>query len=183
MICGGVDGRKAVSTSGQTTGHFRAEHAANGSIVQALEEGERRWVCRRRRRDAINGLDDDMRVALNVALRVHLLRSSEIVLLGVDEEACVKIIDCHRDGKVSVRLHCSEIRRERELGRGHVRCGCDDTHGGGVARTGLDLLTIRNRQVGNGGTEVDEVIRRREGRNLACFGSNGDCMRENREVI
>ena len=58
-----------------------------------------------------------------------------------------------------------------ELGRWNV-CACsNDTHGSGVARTSLDLLSIRDGEVGNRGTEVDEVVRRREGGNLSCCWS------------
>jgi hypothetical protein len=84
----GVDGRDLVDTSGETLGDvLRDDAVAVGGAVQALEVREGLRVGGRGLVDLVKVLDDDVRVADDYALSVHLLGRGEVVLLGVDERA------------------------------------------------------------------------------------------------
>lgn len=169
MVGGSVDRRKAVRAGRETRGDICGEDAVLRDVVETLEEGELGRVRGGRLVDSAELLNDDVRVALDVARGVHLLRRGEVVLVRVHEVARLEVVDGHRDGERRVGLHGAEVLGERELGRGHVRRRGDDAHRRGVARTGLDLQAVGDGQVGHGGAEVDEVVRRGERCDLAGF--------------
>ena len=162
VVRGGVDRGETVGTSRKTSGDISSEDVIHSLAVETLEEGEAGRVCRGRLLKRVDRLDDDVRVALDLALCVDLLGRGEVVLIRVHEVAGLKVVDCHLDRELGVRLDRLEVHRELELARWHVRRGRDDTHGRGVARTRLDLLAVCDRQVGHRQAEVDEVVRRRE---------------------
>ncbi len=162
-----VDRCEAVHASGETAGDGSREDAVRGLVVQALEEDELRRVRGGRLVERGERVDGDVRVAGDVTSSVDRLRGREVVRVRVREEASVEVTDRHLDGEVLVGGDGRAVLREHELGRGHVRLRRNDTHGRGVARTGRNLLAVRDRQVGQGRAEVDEVVRRRQRRNLA----------------
>jgi len=166
----GVDARKPVRAGGETRRDVRSEHAALRRGVQALEERELGRVRRGRLVERRQLLDDDMAVPLYLPLRVRELRRGKVVLLRVHEEARVQVVDRHLDRERRVRLDGAQVLRELELGARHVRRRRDHTHRRGVARAGLDLLAIGDREVGHGRAEVDKVVRGRLGRDLARLG-------------
>ena len=170
VVRSSVDRGETVSTSRETTADNDAEHTALGDVVQALEEHELSGVRGRRRVERRDGVDDDVGVALDIALRVHDLGRGEVVLVRVREVARLEVADRHLDREVRVGLDRREVRRELELGRRHVRRRRDDAHRRGVARARLDLLAVRDRKVRHGRAEVDEVVRRRERGDLASGG-------------
>jgi len=153
----GVDARHAVRAGGEATGDGDAEHAVDGERVDALEELEHGRVEHRRRGETVDRLDDDVRVADNVAVAVHLLRRAVVVARRVDEVARLEVVDAHRDGEVRVRGDGAAVRRERELGGRHVRLRGDDAHRRGVARAREDLRAVRDLLAGDREAEVDEV--------------------------
>ena len=102
----------------------------------------------------------------DVSLSIHLLRCAVVVALSVDEVTRLNVVDRHLDRE---RLICGDrivVLGEDELRGRHVRRCSNDTHWSRVARAGLDLLAVRDGLV-DGQAEVDEVVRRGEGRNLA----------------
>lgn len=158
-----VDRRKAVEASGEASGNIRGKNTTNILVVQTLEEDKVvQGVCRRRRVKGGKGVDDDVRVSPDVALRVDDLGRREVVLLRVHEVACLQVLDCHLDSEVRVRGDRRTVRREDELGRWHVRRRRNNTHRGRIAGALLDLLPIGDLQVRDRRAEVDEVVRRRE---------------------
>ena len=109
-----------------------------------------------------------MGVALDLSLCVNLLRRREVVLLRVHEMACLHVIDRHLYGECGISLDRSKVLGEREFRGRHVICRHNDTDGGRIAGAGRDLLAIRDGKVGDGSTEVDEVVPGSEGGNLTC---------------
>lgn len=165
-----VDRRKTVSTSRETARNGDGKNAALVLVVEALEErkGVRvRGHCRVQRGKF---LDDDVRVATDVALVVDNLRRGEEVLLRVDEVARLEVLDRHLDGEVGVGRDRRAILGVDKLGRGHVRRRRDDTHRRRVTGTLLDLLAVRDSLV-HRGAEVDKVVRGRERGNLVRGGT------------
>jgi len=114
-----------------------------------------------------------MTVANDITRSVDLLRGGIIVGLCVDEIARLEVVDSHLDGERLVNPEVLAIHGYHKLGCGHICIGGDDTHRGGIAGAGLDLLTVRDGLIGNGETEIDKVVARREGGNLA---SGGNCL-------
>lgn len=108
-----------------------------------------------------------MRVTKNLTTTIKLLWSGEIVGLGVDEVTSHEVSDVHPDRELLVGRNSATVGRERKLRRRHVIDGRNGTDGRRVAGTALDLLAIGDGKV-NGQAEVDEIVRRSEGSNLAC---------------
>jgi hypothetical protein len=183
-----VDGGDLVRAGRQAAGDLDGELAVDGRVVEALEERELGRVRRRRLAERGELLDDDVRVADDLALAVDLLRRAEVVLLCVNERAWdaiirqlqlvgqtrirkhtrLQVLDRELDGERRVRLdRLVAVRGEDELARGHDRLRRDLAHRRRVARAGGDLLAVRDRLAG---AEVDKVVRRRERRDLARLG-------------
>jgi hypothetical protein len=173
VVRGRVDRGDAVEALGEAASDVRGEDAVLGGVVEALEEREAGRVRRRRLVGRLELLDDDVRVALDVPLRVHLLRRGKVVRVRVHEVARLEVRDGERDGEGRVGRERRAVRRELELGRRHVLRRRDDAHRRGVARARLDLLAVREREAGHRQAEVDEVVRRGQRRDLARFGSGG----------
>ena len=182
MVSSGVDGGHAINTSGETARNRSREDTTLSGIVKPLEELEGGGVRRRGLAKRREGLNDNVRVSLDVASATNLLGRGEVVIVGVDEEARVKVRDGHRDSEVRVRGDGVTVLGEGELRRGHVCRRSDDTHRRRVARTRLDLLTVGDRQVGYGETEVDEVVARGERRDLAGSRAIENKMSECNEI-
>lgn len=163
-----VDGCKTVCASGETCSDVGVKNTANSSFVQSLEECELCRVCRSRLSRGGHLLDDDVRVADDLAGRVDLLGCGKVVLVRIHEVARLEVGDRHFDRECRVRSDDSSVRGELELGRRHLRLGGDDTHRRWVARAGNDLLAVGERQV-RGGAEVDEVVGRCQRGDLASF--------------
>ena len=104
VVRGGVDRRNLVSTRGETTANLSGEDAVLRLGVETLEEVELRRVRRRRARERVDRLDDDVRVAVDHAVRREVLRGGEVVRVRVHEEA--------RDRK-STRLNSSHSGEAR----------------------------------------------------------------------
>lgn len=170
MVRGGVDRRETISASRETGGDIRGEDTVLGGVVQTFEEGKVRGVGRLRGGEGVDGFDDNVRVALDVAATADLLGRGEEVFIRVDEVAGVEVRDGHLDGERLVLLDDGAVGWEDELRRGHVRRRGDDTHGSRVARAGLNLLTVGDREVGDGQAKVNEVVGRGEGGDLAGSG-------------
>jgi len=111
-----------------------------------------------------------MSVADNITRTVDLLRSGVVVGCCVNEVARLEVVNGHLDGERLERGEVLAIHGHYKLGRGHICGGGDDTQWSGIARTSLDLLTVRDGQIGNGETEVDKVIARGKGGDLAGSG-------------
>ena len=165
----GVDGRELVGAGRETVGHIGGDGAVRGGgRVDALKEREDGGVQDRGRPERIDGLHDEMRVADDVALTVDLLRRRIIVLVRVDKVARLQVLERHRDRERGVGLDGAQVGRGDEFGGGHVRAARDHAHRSRVARTALDLLSVRERQV-DGEAEVDKVVVRGQRGDLARF--------------
>lgn len=100
-----------------------------------------------------------MSVADDVARPINLLRSGVVVGVSVYKIASVKIVDRDRHGERGVGSgNVLTVHGIYKLGGRHVRGRSNDTHRSGIARTRLDLLSIRDRHIGHRGAEVDEVV-------------------------
>ena len=154
-----IDRGELVSTSRKTIVNISGQDPISVRFsVQTLEEckdSRIRGVCLTKRAELF---DNNVRVSLNNALRVQLLRSTEIVLVSIDEVASFQILDRHLDGELLVGRHFSSIGWEDKFGRRHFGLGRDFTHGDRIARTIQNLLTVGNFEVRCGQTEVDEVV-------------------------
>ena len=104
-----------------------------------------------------------------------MLRSSEEVLLRVNESTSLHIDNLHLNRERLVNREVLQVRRHPEFGRGHGLLIRDSTHWCWVTRAILLLLSIREFTwgpicLGEEETEVDEVVCRGEGCCLACLG-------------
>ena len=108
-----------------------------------------------------------MSVANDVALAVDLLGSGVVIRRSVHEVAGLEVLYRHCDGERGVgSSNVLTVHRADELGRWDVRGGGNDPHRGGIARTRLDLLSVRDRQIWHGEAEIDKVVAGGEGCNL-----------------
>ena len=170
MVGGRVNGRDAVHALGKTTGDSHGVDSVYGLIVEALEEGKLFWVYRRRLVERVELLDDDVRVALDVALPVQRLGRHVERRRRVREMARLEVADRDFDREVLVRLNLVAVGGHLELGRRHVRLPGDHAHRGLVARALGDLLAVRLLLVAELEAEVDEVVSGRQGGLLAVVG-------------
>lgn len=115
-----VDARDPVRALGEAVRYLGRKHTTLRGIVQALEERELRRVRGRRVLDAVDLLDHDVRVSLDVARVVDLLRRAEVVRRRVHEVARREPADRHLHGERRVRLDCVQVLREHKLGGRHV---------------------------------------------------------------
>jgi len=116
VVGGGVDGGKLVEADIETVSNSGSQFAVGSSSVETFEENK---VLRVGGRGLVKGgerLNDDVGMALNLALSVELLRSREIVGLRIDKEAGLHFLDRHLNGESRLRLDCAEILREGKLG-------------------------------------------------------------------
>lgn len=127
VVSGRVDGSHTVEASGKTARDVGGDGTVLLSGVNTLEEHKLRAVKGSGLCERLELLDDDVRVADDVALGVHLLGSRVVVRGGVHEVAGLKVVQRHRDGEVGVGGNRVEVLRALELGGGNVRCRGDDT--------------------------------------------------------
>lgn len=158
MVGGSVDGGESVGTGRETVGDVDGQDTVRRRSVQTLKEGELLGVRRGSLCHGVKEVDDNVRVALNVARGVHLLRRSEVVLVRVDEETCFEVLNRHLDGEWLVFSENGAVGGNDELRRRHVGLCSDDAHRCGVARAANDLLAIGDVKTSSS-AEVDEVVR------------------------
>ena len=123
MVSSGVDAGDAVEPFIETACDIGGEDPSLCSPVQALEKVESCGIGRRSLVERGKLLNDDVRVALDVARAVDLLGCREVVLVGVHEEASVEMRDRHRDRECLVLANVLAVHRVRELG-GRRRLPC-----------------------------------------------------------
>lgn len=56
-----------------------------------------------------------MRMALNLPFVVELLRSSEVIFLGINEESSLHVLDLHLDCECCVGFNSTKVKREGEF--------------------------------------------------------------------
>jgi len=166
VIGGGGDSAGSVCPSSKIA-DCGGKDTALSRVVQALEEGEDVRVGGA----AGHLLNNDVRMAFDLALAVELLRGSVVVGLGVDEVARFNVVDVNLDRELCVGGDFLAVLGVGDLGGWHVGGGRDSAHGGRVTRTVLKLQPICNIEtLGRLQAEVDEVVGGSEGGNLACDG-------------
>ena len=172
-----IDAREAVHARGEALVERRGELAVLRGVVEALEEGKDVRVGWFRGLERVEELDDDVRVAADLALAVELLsirewisakrkfkreedpRSCEIVFLRIHKEARLHPLNRHPHGKRLILIDHLEVLREHKLGARHIIRARDQADRRGVARAGLDLLAVsEGERVEGRETEVDEVV-------------------------
>ena len=157
VVGSGVDRGHLVDTRRESIGNVSCENSVDSSCVEALEEREPAWIGGSGLGKRIELFDDDVGVAPDLALRVQLLRRGEVVQLRVHKVTGLESGDGDGDGERLVGSDGATVERERELGRGHVVDGWDETHRCCIAGTSCDLLAIGLWQIA-GRAEVDEVV-------------------------
>ena len=115
MISRRVDRRKLVESGLETVRDIGSQLTTCSSSVQALEERKLLGVGGRCLVEGIQLLNDDVRVTLDLAVRVELLRSCEVVGLSIDEETCLHVLDRHLDSESLPSLDRPKVLREGEL--------------------------------------------------------------------
>ena len=115
MVSSGVDRSETVEALRETVGNVGGQDTILGRIVQTLEESKDVGVRGGRLLEAGDLLDNDVRMALNVSSAIDLLRSREVVLLGVDEVTGLKVGDSHTDGEGGVGLNGAKVGGELEF--------------------------------------------------------------------
>lgn len=128
MVGGRVDRGEFIRTSGETGSNISCELAIDGGRIQTLEESEHLRIVRGRLCNGGQGLNNDMRVALDLALRIEELGGSEVIFRSIHEETSLHSFDGHCDGESSVRLDGVTVLGGDEFGGGHVIGRRDDTH-------------------------------------------------------
>ena len=169
MVSSSVDRRDLVCASWETSSHISGQDAVNSSSVQALEERKFRRVGGSILGERRERLDDYVRMANDLATRIQLLGCSKVVLFCIDKVTSLHALDGQGDRERCVCRNVPTVGRECEFSRWHVGRRWDKTHWCRVARSFGDLETIGDLEIRPGRTEVDEVVSRREGRNLAGF--------------
>jgi len=171
MIAGRVDGGDTVDTSWETLWKISGQNTISRTSVEALEESENLGVQRFRRVERCHLLNSNMTVALDHTTD-QLLRSGVVGVGRVRESSKNHVADFNGDGEFGVGSDGIKVLWEVELGGRlpvarqidsqksrtrtyHVIDGRNVTYGGRVARTCLDLFTIRK---GLANTEADEVV-------------------------
>lgn len=110
-------------------------------------------------RKGLKRLDNDVGVTLNLPrCRIKLLGSGKVIGIRINKEPSLESFHCQRHLESGVRWKNSQVVRTDKLCAGHIRGGRDGTHRSGVAGTIFNLLAIRYREIGQRGTEVDEVV-------------------------
>lgn len=102
----------------------------------------------------------------DVASLVDLLRCRIVVGVRIYEIAGFEMVNRQLNIERGVGAEVLTVHRHHKFGGRHVRCGGNDTHRSWIARTRLDLLAIRDGDIGSQGAEVDEVVARSERGNL-----------------
>ena len=138
-----------------------------GGRICYLEESKLFGVRWRRLGRTRQGFYHNMRMSFDSPLCVELLRRSEIILLSVHKISGRQVFDGHTDCERRVGSNSTAILGVGKLRRGHLVCCWNGTDGGRVARASCDLLSVGDGQVGDGQTEVDEIISRCQGSDLA----------------
>lgn len=103
MVGRGVDGGHAVDTGIKTVSDIDSDDAIDLGSVDTLEEGEDGRVSRSRLVERSELLNRDVRVADDVALRVHSLRRRVVVAVRVDEVTRLEVVERHGDRELLVR--------------------------------------------------------------------------------
>ena len=161
VVRGRVDGGNAVGARRETAGNGDGEDTVLALVVETLEEDELGGVERVLRIGGGDGLDDNVRMALDEAGVVDDLRRHVERGVGVREVAKLHVLDEDVDVEVLVRGDRTAVGRVLELRERHLVLGRDHTHRGRVARALNDLLAVRLCLAGELQAEVDEVVRRR----------------------
>jgi hypothetical protein len=169
MVRSRVDRRHLISARREPIGDIGGQDAVHRSGIETLEEGERRRVSGCRLRERRERLDNDVRVADDLALAVRLLGRSKVILLGVDKVPGFHALNRECDRKVLVRRDRSAVRRELELGRRHVGRAGYDAYRHRIAGARRDLQAVRDRNIRELRAKVDEIVPRRERSDLACL--------------
>jgi hypothetical protein len=180
MVGSGVDRTSAIGTRGKATGDSGGENTIDGRIVESLEEGEFRGIGHGGRCEGVNSFDNNMRVSDEDTIAVNLSRGGKIIGLGINKVASVKIRDGNVDSEILVGGDGIEVLGGLELGRRHTSRGENATHDRGVAATARDLASVGEGDILLGGAEVDKVVLRGQGGNLARCGGALTVLRETR---
>ena len=93
MVRCGVNRGKAVYTCGETVCDVRGDYTVYGGTINTLEERESARVGRCSLVKCLELLNDEVRVANDVVLRVQLLRRRVVVRLSVDKVAVSGVSD------------------------------------------------------------------------------------------
>ena len=171
MVAGRVDTGNTVDTSWETVGDVCSQNAVFRGIVETLEESEDLGVQGFRRIERRHLLHGNVTVTLNDTVG-QLLRGAIVSVGRVSERPGDQVLDLEGDGELGIggngikvlggvefggRLPVTRENDSQTKGRKtyHVFNGRNITHGSRVARTCLDLFTVRK---GLADTEVDEVV-------------------------
>jgi hypothetical protein len=163
MVRIGIDRAHTVNACRETSCDRLSYDTINSRCVKSLEKCENIGVLRCGRGKGADVLDRNVRVTNDVASPVDLLGCRIVVGISVDEVAGFEVVDRQLDVESGVGGNVLTIHRRHKFSRRHVRSRGNDTHRSWIARTSLDLLAIRDGHIGKSqGTEIDEVVARRE---------------------
>lgn len=162
VVGSGVDGAGAINTGREATSNDGGKDAIDSRIIESLEECEDKGIGDGGRRERVDLLNDDMRVADQGSLVVDLSWGGKEVGCSVGEESGLEIVDGDLHGEVDVGWNGVKIGRVLELSRGEISGRENATHDRWVAATALDLRTIGERNASLGQAKVDEIIARGE---------------------
>ncbi len=157
VVSGGIDGTHSVNTSRKTIGNISRQDTIDGSVVETLEEGKVLGVGDSRRCQAVDLLNNNVRMSLKNATAIGERGCGEVVLLSVDEETSLEVVDLHLDRELLVGLDLIQVLRVLEFGRGSLVLRNDNTHDGRVAGSVDDLFTVGQGKVLLGRAEVDAI--------------------------
>jgi len=133
MVGRGIDRAESVRASGETWVNLDRNKSVSISLgVHTLEEDERLRVGRSGLVQAGQLVDGDVSVTDDGSGTVELLRSSEVVLVGIDEVSCRQVLHGHADRESLVGGDGSTVLGVRKLGRGHPVGAGNQTDGCGI---------------------------------------------------
>ena len=132
MIRPRVNRRDPIVSCGQASRHNGRQNTVHRGVIQTLEEHKVLRVRGSRLAEPSYRLDHNMRVPHNVPARIDFLRAGQVSRLCVREPTGLEMTDRDLNGEFLVLGERFEVRRENELGRGHVIHTRNDAYWGRI---------------------------------------------------
>jgi len=139
VIARGGDGAHPVIARSEALVNVCSERSALGGEVKALEELESVGVWRVGVIEAIDPLNSDVRVSIDLPVSTELNRRSVVGIGGVGEETSVETLDVEVNVKGLVGGNLVEILGVREFRSGNVLRRWDLSNRASIARTICEL--------------------------------------------
>lgn len=149
MVGSRVDRERTIKARSQSSSEISAQSRITSKWrIQPLEEREVGGIEWLGGIEAGHRLDDNVRMADENTLVIHLSWSGVIVELGVCEETGLQVLELEFESESLVGCNFAKVEWEHEFGGWDLVLGDDATLRNNVARAGTDLLAVSQRNAG-----------------------------------